>query len=387
MCHGRNSRSPSGIKSWLVLLICAVVGLGGLKPVEAAILDGWLDGFEEYLGERLAKKNETLKLGRFYSAGKPNAHGPIGTMGDHTHDEGEIMFTYRYMNMEMDGNRDGTNNVSAGTVVSPTGGGFIVTPTDMRMQMHMFSGMYGVNDTLTVMVMVPYLKNSMNHLTRAGVRFRTETEGVGDVKVTTLWRLYAFEAPSIGVHRFHANLGLSLPTGSITERDITPTGGARLPYPMQLGSGTVDAMPGITYGGEMGNAAWGFQALGTIRIGRNTEGYSKGDAYQLNLFGSYAWSNWISTSVRFSWHDWSNYNGRDKGIEAHTAPTFVPTADPNRRGGERLDFLPGINLLFPEVWGLENHIGVEGGIPIYQNLDGPQLETDWIFNVGWQVVY
>ena len=330
-------------KVWVSLLICGVMVVGGWKTGNAALLDGLMTGVEETLAERLAEKGEKLKIGNFYTSEKPNAHGPIGMMGDHTHDKGEFMFTYRYMNMDMDGNRDGTNNVSARDIVSPTGGGFIVTPTDMKMQMHMFSGMYGVNNTLTVMVMVPYIINSMNHLTRMGTKFKTESEGVGDVKLTSLWRLYAFEAPSIGAHRFHLNVGLSFPTGSFKKKDDTPNGKLRLPYPMQLGSGTVDALPGLTYGGEMGDATWGFQALGTIRIGRNSAGYSKGNAYQLNLFGSYAWSRWVSTSLRLNWSEWGNYDGRDTDIRPHPviAPEdFISTADPNRRAGERLDLLP-----------------------------------------------
>lgn len=56
---------------------------------------------------------------------------------------------------------------------------------------------------------------------------------------------------------------------------------------------------------------------------------------------------------------------------------LVPTAEANRRGGERLDLLVGMNILFPEViMELENHLGVEVGLPIYQNLAGPQLESD-----------
>ena len=27
----------------------------------------------------------------------------------------------------------------------------------------------------------------------------------------------------------------------------------------------------------------------------------------------------------------------------------------------------------------------EFGVPIYQNLDGPQLETDWVLNIGVQI--
>ena len=32
-------------------------------------------------------------------------------------------------------------------------------------------------------------------------------------------------------------------------------------------------------------------------------------------------------------------------------------------------------------------LGVEIGIPVYQDLDGPQLERDWTFRAGWQWVY
>ena len=44
---------------------------------------------------------------------RPDAHAPIGVMGDHTHDKGEWMLSYRYMYMNMTGNRVGTDSVSA----------------------------------------------------------------------------------------------------------------------------------------------------------------------------------------------------------------------------------------------------------------------------------
>ena len=35
-------------------------------------------------------------------------HAPIGVMGDHMHKQGEMMISYRMMNMEMSGNIQGT---------------------------------------------------------------------------------------------------------------------------------------------------------------------------------------------------------------------------------------------------------------------------------------
>ena len=39
-------------------------------------------------------------------------YGPIGVMGDHIHADNEIMFSYRYMTMYMDGSRKGTSRIT-----------------------------------------------------------------------------------------------------------------------------------------------------------------------------------------------------------------------------------------------------------------------------------
>ena len=43
-------------------------------------------------------------------------HAPIGVMADHRHKKGEVMLSYRYMNMDMDGSRIGTNSASPETL-------------------------------------------------------------------------------------------------------------------------------------------------------------------------------------------------------------------------------------------------------------------------------
>ena len=91
----------------------------------------------------------------------------------------------------------------------------------------------------------------------------------------------------------------------------------------------------------------------------------------------------ISTSLRLLYSDWGNIHGADPALN----PNQVPTADPNRRGGRRLDVMPGVNLLVP-LGPLGSHrFAVEAGFPVYQDLDGPQLETDWIATAGWQFAF
>jgi hypothetical protein len=123
------------------------------------------------------------------------------------------MLTYRYM--YMDGNRDGTEGLTTAEVLQD----FAVAPERMSMQMHMLGLMYGVNHTLTLMAMVPYTLLEMDHVTRRGMEFTTETDGVGDVRAMVLYAL-----PGGGTHRFHLNAGLSFPTGSVGERGRRPWG-------------------------------------------------------------------------------------------------------------------------------------------------------------------
>ena len=135
-----------GIRSiCLGVMLCGVFLGPGMKHAEAALLEGFLDGFEEALGESAKAKGERLIVGNFYQAERPDSHAPIGVMGDHTHNKGEFMFSYRFMHMFMDQNRDGTSNVLASEVLED----FVVTPVKMTTQMHMFGSMYGLNDTVT----------------------------------------------------------------------------------------------------------------------------------------------------------------------------------------------------------------------------------------------
>jgi len=196
---------------------------------------------------------------------RADGHAPIGVMGDHMHKAGEFMLSYRFMRMDMAGNRIGTDEVSPEEIVTtvPT---LRVVPTEMPMNMHMFGAMYAPSDWLTLMAMVNYIDKSMDHITFQGMSgktrlgtFTTESEGFGDTTVTALIKL--LDQPRVdGNDHLHINLGLSLPTGSITESDTLPGMGGpmdrRLPAAMQLGSGTYDLLPSRTW--IHGLAPWAY---------------------------------------------------------------------------------------------------------------------------------
>ena len=300
---------------------------------------------------------------------------PAGVMGDHVHHKGSWMFSYTYMTMHMDGMRDGTDDLSNSEVLQD----FMVTPTSMDMQMHMFGTMYAVTDDFTLMAMAPWISKDMDHRTRMGVRFSTSSDGIGDVKLSGIYKIY-----NRNDHQLLLNFGVSAPTGDIDEKGNTPAmQNAQLPYPMQLGSGTWDLLPGATYTGRQNAWSWGSQALGTLRPGDNDNNYTLGDRLELSGWGAYRLAPAWSTSLRLKWQTWGDVDGNDSKLN----PRMVPTADPDLQGGTRADLLAGVNFYAPSgVFG-GNRLAIEGGIPVYENLDGPQMSTEWMLTANWQKVF
>ncbi len=324
---------------------------------------------------------------------RPDSHAPIGVMGDHTHDKGELMFSYRFMQMEMQGNRDGTSGISPETIVTTVPNRFAnppmmpptlrVVPTEMTMNMHMFGVMYAPLERVTLMAMLNYVDKSMEHITFAGATgttrlgtFKTETSGLGDTSLTALIRLAGDHS-----QRWHATLGVSLPTGDTDETDtiLTPMNtrpSPRLPYPMQLGSGTYDVIAGLTHARNWERWGFGAQWRSTVRTGDNDEGYTLGDEHRLQAWLSRLLTPAVSVSGRIEYFDRGNIDGIDPLIAAP-----VQTADPDRQGIQRIDLGVGANVVLPD----ERHrLAFEFSVPVRQDLDGPQLETDWQLTLGWQ---
>ncbi len=196
-----------------------------------------------------------------------------------------------------------------------------------------------------------------------------------------------FQAGKSETHQVHVNAGLSLPTGSIDEEDdiLTPTGERptqRLPYPMQLGSGTFDLMPEITYKGRSGDIGWGAQYLATIRLGDNDEDYSLGDIHQITGWGSYSWNPAVSASLRLTARTIARVDGIDPQI---VAP--VQTADPDFQGGDRVDLGLGLNFSGQSGSWRGLRAAIEIGLPVHQDLNGPQMETDWMLAMGVKYMF
>jgi hypothetical protein len=313
------------------------------------------------------------------------AHAPIGVMGDHMHKKGEWMFSYRYMSMSMEDNLQDDNSVAPETIVS-SGLPLRVVPIDMTTDMHMLGAMYAPNDQLTLMLMVNYIEKEMDHLTFQGMSgisrlgvFTTETSGMGDTKIGALYSLRSDDSTNI-----HLNLSLSIPTGKIdhTDQILTPmntTPSPRLPYPMQLGSGTYDIQPGITYAGTRHSWDWGSQVKMTIRLDDNDEGYSLGDQTQVTSWGGYRFTRWLTGSLRLTYTHADEISGRDGSINLP-----VQTSNPDNFGGERIDLGVGITLIGTEGAQKGHRLALEYETTIDQDVNGIQMEMQDMLTIGYQ---
>jgi len=326
------------------------------------------------------------------SGSRPDDHAPIGVMADHYHKAGEWMLSYRFMRMDMGGNRLGTDNIDPDTIVTSIPNRFFgqpmqpptlrVVPTQMTTDMHMLGAMYAPSDRVTLMAMVNYLIRDMDHITYAGGMgttvlgtFTTRTEGLGDTSLSGLIRLRETASD-----RIHAQIGVSAPTGSITERDdiLTPMNmrpRPRLPYPMQLGSGSWDPLLGLTWSRLGERFSGGAQWRATFRVHDNGEDYRLGDEHRLTGWLAWRAAETLSLSLRLEGFRRGNISGQDPAI---VAP--VQTADPDNHGIQRWSVGLGANWLI----GGGHRLAAEWITPIRQDLDGPQMEMDAGLTLGWQ---
>lgn len=325
----------------------------------------------------------------------PDSHAPIGVMGDHTHKAGEWMISYRFMQMSMEDNLQGSHDISAQDIVTSIPNRFAghmmqpatlrVVPVEMTTDMHMLGAMYAPSNDITLMLMLNYLSKDMSHITFQGGMgttqlgsFETKTRGLGDTKFAMLWNL-----KKTSDYQFILNLGLSAPTGDIDETDhiLTPmnmTPEVKLPYPMQLGSGSWDFEPGLTVTGHAGDWGWGGQLKATFRLGENDNDYSLGDKLLVTSWISHRLNEKISLSARLSYQD----QGKIDGIDAEVMLP-VQTADPTNSGGSMLNLGIGANLLLAGG----HRLALEYETTLDQKVNGVQMAMDDMLTLGYQYAF
>lgn len=314
-----------------------------------------------------------------WTGNRPDGHAPISIMADHYHRKGGVMFSYRFMNMNMENLLSGTHAISN---IAAHDAGYMITPLKMPMQMHMFGMMYAPSDKITLLVMANIINNDMDlqmrMTTGMTMQFNTSSSGFGDLKLGMTYKVINKNKQS-----FHGNLTFSLPTGSISEMDETPMSTPNeilLPYPMQIGSGTFDTNLGFTYLGQTETISWGSQLSTILRLGTNSDDYAFGNKYGINNWFAVKTTNWLSFSARLE----GKIVEEIRGTNPNLMPMMVTTADTQNSGGTYVNAGLGFNLYAPKGKLKDLRLGFEIASPLYQKANGFQLENRETITVGLQ---
>jgi hypothetical protein len=325
-----------------------------------------------------------------------HAHGaplPAGVMFGHMMEQpGQTMVGYRFMWSLQDGNiLHGTTPVSDATVIDQGCGKqkCSLLPKDMSMYMHMLDIMYAPTDWLNLMLMPQFMAMDMNLRQPPGAppppsegghnhggTPHHATGGVGDVGLYALFKLFTLQH-----HHMHATLGLSAPTGAV---DLKLVSGDYEHYGMQLGSGTWDFKPSLTYTGQWDDWSWGGQLSGTHRMeSENEVGFAFGDIFQASLWGSYRFMDWLSGSVRGIYTVQGAIDGRYKAPHQIVGPMDMP----NSYGGRYWDLGMGLSAVVPSGAFKGNTLSVEWVQPLQDDVNGYQLERDGALNATWSIAF
>jgi hypothetical protein len=284
------------------------------------------------------------------NAKRADDHAPASIMGEHNHNKGEIMLSYRFMQMNMENIYLGDKKIAAAPLM--------MKPIKMKMKMHMFGAMYGLNSKNTLMLMLPYNENKMSMKNQMSQEIsKMQSEGIGDIKISSILSLSKNKK---------LNIGLSLPTGNIKKA----SNNGRLPYKMQLGTGTYD--PFIAYKNVkyFNSSSLGYQLKAKFNIHKNSEDYSYGNKYQLSLWYAKLLSNNFSLSSSLEFAKEEAIEGSDKAIEN---PSMSISRNSSNSGSENIYAKIGFNKILSNKNNKSLRFSAEYKKPLYQKYKNYQM--------------
>jgi hypothetical protein len=321
-------------------------------------------------------------------------------MFEHLHKAGEFMVGYRYMYSRHGGDMlHGSSEADDHAIrhnacllpgedpgSHSTHNHCSMKPSNMTMKMHMLDIMYAPTDWVTLMVMPQWMTMDMGMSPLEGAHdddghghmggHGHGTDGLGDTIFGALVMLS--EGPG---HHLHTGLMFSAPTASVDEKNPD---GTYVHYGMQLGSGTWDFLPSLTYTGRAGLWSWGAQASGIIRMeDENESGFSYGNVFQSTVWGSYRVVNWLSASVRLLYMRQAAIEGHyDAGHNHHSPPDLQ-----GNYGGRFLDVGFGVNTVVPSGALKGHRFAVEWLEPVHDDVNGYQLEREGTLWLNWSKAF
>ncbi|GAB5465912.1 MAG: hypothetical protein Kapaf2KO_13480 [Candidatus Kapaibacteriales bacterium] len=355
---------------------------------------------------------------------RADSHAPISVMGDHYHKSGELMFSYRFMNMQMKGVQSGSDNIDPESIIIPEDHAnhnhshgnmrYPSAPDQMSMQMHMLGAMYAPTDWITIMAMVNILNNSMSMIGSHGLESHNHdshnhsgiygsrvengedhshsdmaTSGLGDMSLSAIFPIVSNQDITVS-----AQLGSTIPTGNHeVAMNMMMANGMNMsmtqPYPMQLGAGVAMPFGAVNLSHYFGEPNNGFAGSlgGQIRyiapIGENSNGWAPGDALSADFWFAYLPITDLSFSVRANAITIGQISGGLSEMNSNNL-TMSPLAYRENTGRTVVRGGLGANYIVSQSSIGTFRLGGEYILPLFQDLKGIQMPETYLFTLGIQ---
>lgn len=226
---------------------------------------------------------------------------------------------------------------------------------------------YGVTRDFALFGMLPYFDKQLDM--RMGRQdISRSRRGFGDLTLLGRYTAYEYNAPGRTL-RIAPFLGVKAPTGEDNAHD----GLGRLPPPVQLGSGSWDALGGVVLTYQ--TLDFEIDSQVNYKANREANGFQAGNVASLDTSLQYRlWPRSLGAGVPAFLY------GVLEANLVHSARDRSGRADDPNSGGTTLFITPGLQYV-TRKWIVE--AGVQ--IPVSQHLNGTALKNDYVFTTGFRI--
>ena len=221
---------------------------------------------------------------------------------------------------------------------------------------------YGLNHEWSISSEIPYYDRFHSTIAAGDTEISTShANGLGDLRVLGRWQNFS-PRESYGLQ-----FGLKLPTGRFDQNFSTGLeAGTPLDRGLQLGTGTTDLLLGASYFVRIGNTFGYFAQAILDQPLDERDGFRPSSSVNLNGGLRLLTTSGLTPQLQLN----GRWDGRESGLNA----------DRDNSGDTMLYLSPGVTTELND----HLHIFVFFQVPLYQRVNGLQLEPRWLLSLGVQ---
>jgi hypothetical protein len=305
---------------------------------------------------------------------RADASSPAGIVGARVLTAGAIELRYSFSNTSFTGVQLGNQPVALSSVLDF----YDTTPFQRRDREHRAVLSFGASESLTLLVDARWIDRNRD-VADEEFFITTNASGLGDITVEGLASVFDGDAAKVALSG-----GVEIPVGSTDKQgDLLVLRDQVLPYEMQMGSGSISIVPGVTAQLQNEFGTVGAQMKARLRLNDNDRDYRLGDVVEANGWVAYKLNPFFAVTSGVRATTWGSIAGAADDVDVGRDPG----EDPVFTGGKRVDIPLGLNVYMPEGSLSGHRFSLEFVWPVHQDYDNFRVANDWGFAIGWQKVF